>query len=181
MIKKLKTPSKDRIFNMDPTGLAPASLLAKGRILLHKLQARVHVLHDNKKRKGPQVSPFSPQADLARRIGAIYPLQRCYQNIKPFVKQMIVDNQKTALPRDLVRKAPSSLCHGARTSFGSPMTLLIGKRVKIKPRVYIDPLKPFALKLKAGQDSSATSLYQNYNIKKPIFQLIYSLSTKQKL
>lgn len=89
-----------------------------------------------------------------------------------FVKWKSVDNQKTALPRGLVRKAPSSLCHGARTSSGSPMTLPMGKRVKIKPRVYIDPLKPFALKLKAGQDSSATSLCQNYNIKKLVSQLI---------
>ena len=67
---------------MDPTGLAPVSLLAKGRILLHKLQAQVHVSHDNKKRKDSQVSPFSPQADLARRIGAIYPLPLLYQTHK---------------------------------------------------------------------------------------------------
>lgn len=83
-----------------------------------------------------------------------------------------IKNQKTALPRGLVRKAPSSLCHGARTSSDRPMTLPMGKRVKTKSRVYIDPLKPFALKLKAGQDSSATSLYQDYNIKKSVFQLI---------
>ena len=72
-------------------------------------------------------------------------------------------NQKTALPRSLVRKAPSSLCHGARTSPDRPMTLPMGKRVKTKPCVYIDPLKPVALKLKAGQDSSATSLQIDYN------------------
>jgi len=32
------------------------------------------------------VSPFSPQVDLARRIGAIYPLQKGYQKVKSFVK-----------------------------------------------------------------------------------------------
>ena len=41
-IKKLKIPSEDRIFTMDPTRFALVSLLVKGRILLHKLQARVH-------------------------------------------------------------------------------------------------------------------------------------------
>ena len=92
--KKIKIPSEDRSFNMDPTGLAPASLLAKGRILLHKLQARVHDSHDNKKRKDSQVSPFSPQVDLACKIGAIYPLQKWYQKIRSFVKRSTVDNQK---------------------------------------------------------------------------------------
>ena len=34
--RKLKTPSEDRIFSVDPTGLAPVSLRVDGRILLHK-------------------------------------------------------------------------------------------------------------------------------------------------
>ncbi len=42
--KKIKIPSEDRIFNVDPTGFAPVSSLAKGRILLHKLRARIHIL-----------------------------------------------------------------------------------------------------------------------------------------
>ncbi len=60
-IKKLKIPSEDRIFNMDPTGFAPVSLLVKGRILLHKLQARVHKCYSNKfnkKQKPPKSEAF---------------------------------------------------------------------------------------------------------------------------
>jgi len=40
------------------------------------------------------VSPFSPQVDLACKIGAIYPLQKWYQKIRSFVKRSTVDNQK---------------------------------------------------------------------------------------
>ena len=39
---KLKTPSEDRIFNVDPTGLTPVSPVVKNGILLHKLRAQVH-------------------------------------------------------------------------------------------------------------------------------------------
>src|SRR3990167_4496287 len=43
---QLKNPSnEDRFSSVDPTGLAPVSLLVKGRILLHKLQARIHRLN----------------------------------------------------------------------------------------------------------------------------------------
>ena len=39
-IKKLKIPSEDRTFNVDPTGLTPVSPFVKDGILLHKLQAQ---------------------------------------------------------------------------------------------------------------------------------------------
>lgn len=37
-----KSPSEERFFSVDPARLALALLLVKGRILLHKLQARIH-------------------------------------------------------------------------------------------------------------------------------------------
>jgi len=37
---KIKTPSEDRIFNVDPTGLTPVSPVVKNGILLHKLRAQ---------------------------------------------------------------------------------------------------------------------------------------------
>lgn len=39
-IKKSYIKMSIRFFNVDPTGLTPVSLLVKGRILLHKLQAQ---------------------------------------------------------------------------------------------------------------------------------------------
>ena len=59
--KKLKIPSEDRTFSVDPTRFALVSLLVKGRILLHKLQARAHkpILSDFKnKTKTPKMEAF---------------------------------------------------------------------------------------------------------------------------
>lgn len=39
--EKLKIPSRDRIFNMDPAGFAPASLGANANMLLHTIRARI--------------------------------------------------------------------------------------------------------------------------------------------
>lgn len=39
-----KSLNKERLFSVDPARFALASLLTKGRILLHKLQARIHAL-----------------------------------------------------------------------------------------------------------------------------------------
>ncbi len=58
---KLKIPSEDEIFNVDPTRFALVSPLTKGRILLHKLQARVHGCYFNKfdkKQKPPKSEAF---------------------------------------------------------------------------------------------------------------------------
>jgi len=40
--KKLKIPSEDRSFSVDPTGLAPVSLCVENNMLLYTLRARVH-------------------------------------------------------------------------------------------------------------------------------------------
>jgi len=40
--KKLKIPSEDRIFSVDPTRFALVLLLTKGSILLHEIRARIH-------------------------------------------------------------------------------------------------------------------------------------------
>ena len=64
MIKKIKTilrQSWNSFCFVDPTGFAPVSLLVKGRILLHKLQAQVHGYYFNKfdkKQKPPKSEAF---------------------------------------------------------------------------------------------------------------------------
>jgi len=52
--RKLKIPSEDRTFSVDPTRFALVSLLVKGRILLHK-----PILSDFKnKTKTPKMEAF---------------------------------------------------------------------------------------------------------------------------
>jgi len=62
---KLKTPSEDRIFNVDPTGLTPVSSGANADMLLHTPRAQVHRNSVNKRalfyKKAPLLAPdFSP-------------------------------------------------------------------------------------------------------------------------
>ncbi len=49
MIKKIKIPSEDRIFNVDPTGLTPVSSGANADMLLYTPRAQVHKKSINKK------------------------------------------------------------------------------------------------------------------------------------
>ncbi len=46
---KLKIPSEDRIFNVDPTGLTPVSSGANADMLLYTPRAQVHKSSVNKK------------------------------------------------------------------------------------------------------------------------------------
>lgn len=58
MIKKIKTIIEDSFCYVDQTGFAPVSPLTKGRILLHKLQARPTnaILTNLVKNKNPRKS-----------------------------------------------------------------------------------------------------------------------------
>lgn len=91
---KIKIPSEDRIFNVDPTGLAPVSLLVKGRILLHKLQAQVHKSHFNKFNK-KQKPPKSEEFVLTSSGPAVYANSTFwshYIRLINLVKNDFVDN-----------------------------------------------------------------------------------------
>ena len=80
-IKKLKIPSEDRTFNMDPTGFKPASPLAKGSILSHKLQARVHIKDIKTKKALLQGLPLLASGETCKSM-QFCPLALLYQTHK---------------------------------------------------------------------------------------------------
>jgi len=41
-LKTKNTAKSDGVFSVDPAGLAPAPLLTKGNLLLHKIRTRIH-------------------------------------------------------------------------------------------------------------------------------------------
>ena len=66
-----KSPVGERLFSVDPTGFAPVSLLVKGRILLHKLQARIHDYNFNIN-NGNKKSPLSRTSSVTSSKPVIY-------------------------------------------------------------------------------------------------------------
>ena len=78
-LKNQKPANESRFLSVDPTGIAPVSLRVDGRVLLYKLQARIHDIYINKKNLVVQGSSC-----LTRRFSdvvhkATLPLSPVYQ------------------------------------------------------------------------------------------------------
>ena len=63
---------------MDPAGLAPASLRANGRILLHKTTDPDPRRKRSIKEKGPQIGPFSQHVVFGPLLRSHLPLAPSY-------------------------------------------------------------------------------------------------------
>lgn len=81
--KTKKLLLKEKLFGVDPTGFAPVSPLAKGRILLHKIRARVHGLSIKQKKPSGKRTSFVSKWET--RTLRILPMFKLYLKARTFV------------------------------------------------------------------------------------------------
>ena len=90
-MKKIKIPSEDRNFSVDPTGFAPASLCDNNR-MLHTYTTGPGPRVYDKTEKAPFQGLFLSHTEYARNVTNICCINTLYVQRRLFVKQAVVDN-----------------------------------------------------------------------------------------